>query len=195
MRILWLSTVLFFSIHAPAQAIELSQRGAAIILQGKIKPGDEFILRGFLARTKPGQIKAVYLNSTGGFIFPAREMAREIRKAGLVTVVDAARSKCHSACTGLFVAGVRRHYINASAIADGDGTKTGGLGFHEGSAPSQRKVKDYSGRGTAGMINIYYEMGVPGAATVISRAPYTRIYTISGATALSMGIATSLAAP
>ncbi len=193
--LLWLLPALpmYMSMQMPACAIEVAQRGSTIILQGKIDPGDEFIFKDFLAKTKPGQIKAVYLSGPGGFITAAREIAREIRKAGLTTVVDASRSRCYSACTGLFVAGVRRHYVNTSAVSDG-GNK-GGLGFHEGSAPSRTSTRDYSGAATAAMINMYYEMGVPGAATVVSRAANTSIYTVSGATALSLGIATSLAAP
>ena len=45
------------------------------------------------------------------------------------------------------------------------------------------------------MINIYYEMGVPGAAELITKSDPRGIYSISAATAQSLGIATSLSAP
>ncbi len=64
--------------------------------------------------------------------------------AGLVTVVDASRDSCNSACTGLFAAGVRRLYLNAG-FPDGAAVKTG-LGFHEGNAPQQSGGRGYSGR-------------------------------------------------
>jgi hypothetical protein len=119
-----------------------------------------------------------------------------VRKAGLATAVDAARAKCQSACTGIFVAGVRRLYFNAGAIVEGAQTKGGvGLGFHEANAFSVSGRRGYSGGATAYMINIYYEMGVPGAAELIIKSDPRSIYSISGATAQSLGIATSLAAP
>ena len=172
----WLAAAL------PARAVELRAQGAAAYLSGDIRPGDEFIFRDFLARA--GTVKTLYLSSPGGFILPTLEIARQVRKAGLATAVDAARAKCQSSCTGIFVAGVRRHYFNAGAIVEGTQTRGGvGLGFHEANAFSVSGRRSYSGGATAYMINIYYEMGVPGAAELITKSDPRSIYSISAATA------------
>lgn len=175
-----------------AHAIEISHNGSTATLSGPIRDGDQFRLREFLATPEGRQVKMLRLTSPGGRVFPAREMARDIRSAGLVTIVDASRDSCNSACTGLFAAGVRRLYLNAG-FEDGAAVKTG-LGFHEGNAPQQSGGRGYSGPATADMNNIYYEMGVPGAASLITKATFNRMYKISGQTALSLGIATSLSA-
>lgn len=180
---------------APAHAIELSQKGNTALLSGTIKDGDQYLLRDFLARPEAAQIRQVQLNSAGGRTWPAREMARIIRNAGLATVVDASRNACESACTGLFVAGVSRHYVNAGAVPDGEGQRGPGLGFHEGNSLHASGKRGYSGGATADMVNIYYEMGVSGAASLVTRSAYNRMYRLSGPTALSLGIATSLSPP
>ncbi|POR49686.1 hypothetical protein CYD53_111181 [Bosea psychrotolerans] len=176
-----------------ASAVEISQKGAMATLSGPINNGDEFLLRDFLTSPQGGQVKFIHLNSQGGRVLAAREMARHIRRAGLVTVVDASRALCNSACTALFTAGVRRHYLNAT-FADGAGGR-GGLGFHEGNSLQASGARGYSGGAVAEMNNIYYEMGVPGAASLTTKAAFDRLYRISGQTALSLGIASSLSPP
>lgn len=193
-----LSLMLSSILIAPAaRAIELSQRGDVAMLSGSIAIGDDRKLRDFLALPTGSRIKTLYLNSPGGKVLEAREMARMIRAAGLTTVVDASRARCNSACTGLFIGGLRRLYINASGFSDGEIARGSlGLGFHEGNVArgaSGRKV--YSGRASGGMINTYYEMGVGSAAALVSKADFNRIYRISGSTALALGIATSLSPP
>jgi hypothetical protein len=180
-------------VTAPAHAVELSQRGNAAYLTGGIMDGDEFKLRDFLARPEASQLKVIYLHSPGGKVNPARIMARAIRAAGLATVVDGSKTFCNSACTGLFTAGVTRHYLNPPA-EDRDGGANRGIGFHEGNSVGQQG-KGYSGNATAGMINTYYEMGVPGATKVVTKAAFNKMHYISGATAMSLGIATSLQRP
>jgi hypothetical protein len=182
-----------FMMAGQANAIELSQRGSVATLTGGIRDGDEFILRDFLARPEASQIKVIYLHSPGGKVDPARVMARAIRATGLTTAVDGSKAFCNSACTGLFTAGVARHYINAPA-ADRDGGANLGIGFHEGNSVGQAG-RGYSGGATAGMINTYYEMGVPGAAQVVTKAAFNKMHYVSGATAMSLGIATSLQRP
>lgn len=135
------------------------------------------------------------LNSGGGFVTPAQEMARLIRGAGLDTLVNAAKERCASACTALFVAGVNRHYINADKIDESDASGKFGLGFHQGSGYNAAGVLAESGPGTAKMIDTYYEMGVPGAAGLITRASSDSLFNIAGATALETGVATSLIPP
>ncbi len=176
-----------------ANAIELTQRGNAAFLSGGIRDGDEFIFRDFLARPEASQIKVIYLHSPGGKVDPARVIARAIRAAGLATAVDGSKAFCNSACTGIFTAGVARHYISAPT-ADRDGGANLGIGFHEGNSVGQAG-RGYSGGATAAMINTYYEMGVPGAAQVVTKAAFNKMHYISGATATSLGIATSLQRP
>ena len=191
-RVLAFSALLLAA--SSVQAIELRAQGAAAYLSGDIRPGDEFVFEKFLAQAPT--VRTLYLSSNGGFVLPTLEIARLVRKAGLATAVDASRAKCQSACTGIFVAGVRRHYFNAGAIVEGVQTKGGvGLGFHEANAYSVSGRRSYSGSATAYMINIYYEMGVPGAAELITKSDPRSIYSVSAATAQSLGIATSLSAP
>jgi hypothetical protein len=176
-----------------AEAMQAARNGSTVTLTGRIRAGDQFRFREAVAG---GGVAIVDLNVPGGDIGAARDIARDIRAAGMTTVVDASRSTCASACTPLFLAGARRHYVNAGAIADQEGPKDRrGLGFHEGSALAASGRREQSGRATAGLINLYYELGVPAAAALATRASNERMYYISGQTALSLGIATSLARP
>ena len=174
-----------------AQAMDMSVRGSTAFLSGEIKPGDEFKLRALLRGNK---ISVIELSSPGGFIDPAREMARDIRKAGLTTYVNAAKERCSSACTGLFVAGVRRHFVNSEGKDRLDG-RPAGLGFHAGNGFNASGRRAQSGPATADMIDLYYEMGAPAAADFAQNAPSNGMFYISGATATAKGIATSLSAP
>lgn len=181
-------------LSGAASAAEVTRRGATLYLSGAIRFGDEHKLEQALSVAGLPKATTLYLDSPGGFIRPTRDMAREIRRAGLVTVVDGARASCASACVGLFAAGVRRHYVNAAAIRDGAGPARG-LGMHESSAYDRAGRMNYSGGGTAEMIDIFYEMGASGAADLMKRAPYTGLFRLSGATALGVGLATSLSPP
>ena len=183
-----------FFVSWSAQAADITQRGHVAVIHGRINSGDEFILRDLLATPHGKQIRVIYLNSPGGFIFPMKEMARLIRNGGISTVVDGSKAICASACTGLFVAGVTRHYINTSGIADGQ-QKARGLGFHEGNSMARSGQRDYSGGATAEMINVYYEMGVSNASSFATKAGFKGMHYISGSTALGAGIATSLTLP
>lgn len=183
----------FFGLGGEALAVEFLQKGIVLAIGGPIRNGDQHLLRDYLGRPEAGQIKVVYLSSVGGFIFPANEMARLIREKGYATVVDAARGQCSSACTGLFAAGTRRYYLNAG-FSDGDAKQRGGLGFHAGSSVG-RTGHDYSGAASAAMIAMYYEMGVPGAASLMTGSEFKGVHRLSGKTALSLGIATNLSLP
>ena len=174
-----------------AQAMDMSVRGGVAFLSGEIKPGDEFKLRALLRDNK---ISVIELSSPGGFIAPATEMARDIRKAGLTTYVNAGKERCSSACTGLFVAGVRRHFVNSEGKDRLDG-KAAGLGFHAGNSFDASGRRAQSGPATAHMIDLYYEMGAPAAADFSKNATSDGMFYISGATAMAKGIATSLSAP
>ncbi len=171
-------------------AMEISGKGDAVFLSGKINYGDDINFREFLAGKPAGSIKTVWLSSPGGFVTPARDLGRLIRFNGMTTVVDAARSRCDSACTLLFTSGVRRIYLNSAGIAEKEGGAKFGLGFHEGSALSVSGYVIQNGRASADMIDGYYEFGVGGAAPLVNRAGYKSIYHISLKTALESGVAT-----
>ncbi len=190
-----LAQALAISIATPAAAIELAARGAVATLSGGIRDGDQHVLRAFLDSPAGQQVRVLYLNSPGGRVTPAKEMAREIRNRGIATVVDASRHRCNSACTGLFTAGVRRHYVNAGGLKDQEGGPDRGIGFHQGNAMQSSGQRGFSGVATAEMINIYYEMGVPGAANLVNSAAFNKMFRVSAQTALSHGIATSLGGP
>lgn len=178
---------------APAAALEFTMSPPLMMAQGKIQSGDENSFKRLLAGLPKGQIRAVVLHSPGGFVHVAGEIGREIREHGLATVVDGSRTSCVSACTILFAAGVQRLYLNSGGVKDGIVSRSGhGLGFHEGSSSTSRDHNHYSGSGTARMIDFFYEFGVPGAAKLTQSAPPDAVYMVSGATALEIGLATSL---
>ena len=177
----------------PATALEFSTRGDVMTLRGPIRDGDDALFREALG----GGVRVVNLNSGGGKIQPASEIARLIRSKGLTTVTDASSALCASACTVIFAGGRQRYYLNAGNLTEGAFSKTNfrGLGFHEGNDPLSREKNHYSGRATANMINMYYEMGISAASSLATKAPPEQYYRISGPTALSFGIATSLSRP
>jgi hypothetical protein len=170
-------------------------RGNAVIISGPVKQGDNVRFDEFMAQPAARGARIFILNSGGGTIGIALHIAREIRKRRGATVVDG-RTSCESACTVMFAGGVSRHYINTGGLQDRLGGARGGLGFHEGNnANSDGRGRQYSGGATAAMINAYYEMGASGAAQFATKAGFRGMYRISGATALSSGVATSLSPP
>lgn len=182
----------------PAQAITLTQKGEAVHLKGLIEPGAFVILREFLARPEAKNLRVIYLDSGGGKVEDATQMARDIRKAGLVTAFDGTK-KCMSACTLLFAAGTQRHYFNHAKVRDellDDYKGRAGLGYHQAHNKGiSGKERNYSGRGSQLMTNGYYEHGSAKAAEFMTKAGQNQMYLVSGPTALANGIATSLSPP
>jgi hypothetical protein len=175
-----------------ARACEMSLSGKTLWLRGRIDAGDQLKFHDLIGSAGARRALAVHLDSPGGDIYSAGEIAREIRTAGLSTVVDASQHLCASSCTIIFVGGVRRIYLNADhvgGLSDGRGFR--GLGFHEGALASQYGPESYSGAATALMISLYQQLGVPSAAELVDRATPEAIYGLSGAMALRLGIATS----
>ncbi len=177
-----------------SQAMEISGRGNSVYFSGDIKSGDDIKLKEFLVGKPSGSVTAIWLNSSGGWynagIAPARELGRIIRANGMTTVVDAARSKCESACTIIFASGVRRIYLNAAGIAEKEGESERGLGFWEGFAKNIHGQRITAIGDSAQMIDGYYEFGVGGAVALMQKAGYTKTYHISLKTALESGVAT-----
>lgn len=193
----WLArTALTFAalnlLCSQSRACEISLAGKFLVLTGEIFKGDEFKFRDFLSAVG-AKVGAVRLNSPGGNIYASGEIGRQICEAGLTTIVDARRDICASACTVLFAGGKERVYLNArgpEGLMGHDGFR--GLGFHQGSIPGETQQNRYSGDGTAAMIRYYNEFGVPAAAGLVDKAPPERIFAVSGASALSLGIATRI---
>jgi hypothetical protein len=176
-----------------AFALDIARSGSALHLSGRIVSGDDIRFREALAA---GPVTLVTLDSGGGAIGPAREIARAIRTSGATTVIDASRSRCASACTVIFAGGRNRHYVNAAQVKDGvQSLKAKGLGYHEGNDWSVSGRREQSGRASANLINAYYELGSPSAAEFVGKAGFKDMYYVSGATALAKGLATSLAKP
>ncbi|MFM9974795.1 MAG: hypothetical protein ACKVON_09540 [Beijerinckiaceae bacterium] len=180
---------------ASASALDFSQSGNTARISGAVKPGDGAKFDEFMARPGASSIRIFILNSPGGSIGNALEIARRIRRMGAATVVDG-KASCESACTVIFAGGSNRHYVNTSGLQDRLGGNRGGLGFHEGNnANADGRGRQYSGQGTAAMINAYYELGVGGAAQFATKAGFNAMYRVSGQTALQNRVATSLSPP
>ena len=175
-----------------AQACEMSLTGSVLWLRGHIDVGDQFKFHDLIDSASASRVLDVYLDSPGGDIHSAGEIARQIRAAGLNTVVDASQQVCASSCTIVFAGGIRRIYLNADRVGGlSDGRGFRGLGFHQGALSGQYGPESYSGAATALMISLYQQLGVPSAANLVEYAPPQAIYGISGATALRLGIATN----
>ncbi len=178
-----------------AVAISLSEDGPVARLQGSFAAGDEEVFREFLARPRAQKIRVLYLYSYGGAINSAVKIAEMVRKAGLTTAMRANNDVCDSACTLVFVAGVRRHYVGGADVVEGLSARTG-LGFH----PARQLVNSVEGSrfsegGSNQLRALYARMGCPGAGALIREAAINTVYRPSGATALRLKIATSLVAP
>ena len=170
----------------------MSVDGESLWLRGHISAGDQHRFHDLIESAGAGRILAVHLDSPGGDIYSAGEIARQIRTAGLSTVVDAAQHVCASSCTIIFAGGVKRIYLNAERVgglSSGSGFK--GLGFHEAAYTGQTGPGSFSGEATALMVALYQELGVPGAAGLVGHAPPYAIYGLSGPMALKLGIATA----
>ena len=183
--------VLALLAASPAPALEMSRSGDRIILSGRIRVNDDNEFTRFI-EANPGAKLAV-LNSNGGSVNSAIEIARYFRSHGMSTYVDGRSGHCESACTILFGGGVQRYYVNTQGMASGvQGSSGTGLGFHQATTSLSQQPGGFSGAGTAMVIGAYYEMGIGNASTLADRAPPNKIYRLSGEEALKLGIATAL---
>ncbi|MBT9373361.1 hypothetical protein [Rhizobium sp. CSW-27] len=95
------------SVPTRAQAIRpasVSVEGSTAYIDGTIT--SEVAAEFTTLAARPG-VKSVSLNSPGGRVFPALEIARAIKAAGLNTIVPPG-DECHSACAFIFLAGSER---------------------------------------------------------------------------------------
>ncbi len=196
MKSLLLAALALPICQVPAAAVTLIDRGnGQAELRGAFDTGDEVLFGQFLAQPRAHKIRVLWLHSHGGRTSAGTEIGKILRRAGLTTAVDANAAYCDSACTLVFEAGLRRHYVNGNAVLEGDASLTG-LGFHgsflRGNAinPAMRSEK-----GTQDMASHYRAMGVPGAIELMRKAAISTLYRPNGATALRLRIATSLSVP
>jgi hypothetical protein len=181
--------------HAPAHAIYLTESNGAAYLSGAFDRGDEVVFAKFLAQPRARPIRTIWLDSRGGTLVSAMIIGMMARRARLTTAMRADSGVCDSACTLVFAGGVRRHYVNGNSVFEGLSSQSG-LGFHganiRGNA-AQAPIK--SNTGTALMNRYYATMGMPAVANLIAQSAINTVYRPSGATALRLRIATSLAEP
>ncbi len=190
-----LGAAMLFAAACPAQALEFAVRGNSMTLSGPIRLGDNARFEEIMASPAGAGVRIFRLNSNGGTIGVALDIARTIRRRGGATVADG-KLACESACTIIFAGGATRHYINTGGLEDRLDGRRGGLGYHEGNnANADGRGRQYSGRGSQSMINALYELGSGGASAFVTKAGFQQMYRISGQTALSSGIATSLSPP
>lgn len=186
---LGIASLLVTGLVGSAAAAEITRTGTTVVVRGRIEAGDDLK---FAAVAPQGSYRAVDLSSIGGDLSVAGPIARNIKATGAVTIYDAARGPCSSACTVLFVAGTGRHYVNSGNIREGIGRQgKQELGFHE----ARSYDAGNRGRAMGNMAALDYEMGCPLGVELSSRSPNQTAYYISGATAMSTGVATSLARP
>lgn len=190
------SALLLASALSPAHAIYLSESNGVAYLQGSIGDGDDAKFKAFLAQPRTVPIKVLQLSSSGGRVNAGIGIARQVRAAKLATLVDAAAATCDSACTYIFVAGVKRHYVNSSNVFEGFSSRAG-LGFHPahrkgGSARDAHALHDDASDKAR---RHYAAMGTPRASELMDKAAFNTLYRINGQTALQMRIATSLSPP
>lgn len=177
----------------PAAAAWLSTREGVVTLRGSIEPGDDAALKALLKR-EPG-LRVLRLDSYGGSVRGAIALGEAVRRARLTTLVDAARDVCDSACTMIFAAGAARRYLNAATLPDGFNGQSG-LGYHRSYERGNRiRPSMLSQEGERLMIAYYRRMGAPAAVTLALRGTINSMWRPNGATALRLGLATSLDAP
>lgn len=179
----------------PAQAIYLSESGGNATLYGPFDVEDGKIFAAFLARPRPSPIKVLYLESPGGSITAGFSIGRMVRKAGLTTAVKADSQICDSACTLVFAAGVKRHYVHGDTVYEGLSSRSG-LGYHPAYLRGDRVHVSIKSNEYVVLMNAYYaEMGAPRTAELLAKAGINSIFRPSGKTSLDLNIATSLAEP
>lgn len=191
----FLAVLSWFCAALPAQAIYLSRSGASATLGGAFAPGDDKVFADFLADPSAPALHILYLNSYGGALEPALVIARAVRKARLTTAVYADTAVCDSACTLVFAAGVKRHYIGAQSVQEGFNSLSG-LGFHPGYNRGDRVRFSQKSEAAVALMNaLYAEMGQPQSAELVAKAGINSVYRPGGETSLRLRIATSLAPP
>ena len=193
MRRIFIALAFCLCAAAPVAPLEFSRSGNRVLISGFVKVNDENEFERFMAANGNSSATQAVLNSGGGSVNSAIEIARYFRSHGMSTYVDGRSGHCESACTILFGGGVQRYYVNTQGMASGvQGAGGTGLGFHQATTSLSQQPGGFSGAGTAMVVGAYYEMGIGNASTLADRAPPNKIYRLSGEEALKLGIATAL---
>jgi hypothetical protein len=143
---------------SPASAdVEFEQRGTVGYLHSQhLRPGDEEQVRAYLDGAQG--LRIIYFDSRGGNPQAAMAIGQMIRERGLDTGFDPrSGSRCVSACTAMFMGGVRRYYVGGEHIRDAANSRRG-LGFHMPRHPTPE--------GEDAMNGYYAAMGAPGATNL-----------------------------
>ncbi len=192
-----------FAIGTAKADVEFDRHGAVAHLYSQhLRPGDEETVREYLEGPDAQGLRIIYLDSRGGNPQAAMAIGQMIRERGLDTGFDARRGKCVSACTAMFMGGVRRYYLGGENIRDAANSRLG-LGFHPPKHPSAE--------GEDVMNGYYAQMGARGATAlryhIYSRSsldqPFEgtgprgirKMYFTGSRTAVRTGVATGTAAP
>ena len=122
-----------------------------LLLQGRIVPGDAARLRAALAGVSP-RVAGLVLNSPGGSVLEAQDMAKLIRDSGAAVLVPA-NAVCASACFMLFAA-ARNKLVEPGAM----------VGVHSASVAGGNETMDTLGVTTL-MARSAAAYGVPAAIT------------------------------
>ena len=134
------------SVAEAADFVPLARRDDAIIMVGDIAHGDAEKLQRELNTRSAARIATKYLllNSMGGYVEPAYDIARLVHNNGLVTVVDGG-AYCVSACMMVFAGGIERWWWDGAF-----------LGVHNAS-----EGENDSAAWTVELAKVYGKMGVP----------------------------------
>ena len=179
----------------PASAMFLSESDGVARLSGSMEEGAAEKFRAFLEQKRDRPIRVLWLYSPGGVVDESIKIGEMVRKAGLATAVDGGAAYCDSGCTMVFVAGVRRHYVNADRVEEGLAGLSG-LGFHLSRTRGDARTPAMkSAKGSDRMRAYYARMGVPGAYELCAKAAINTLFRPGGRMALATRVATSLAAP
>ena len=125
--------------------INVATNGLSVIIVGALREGSAAEIRKILDAA-PGA-KTLVLNSNGGRLLEARQIARIVQNRHLDTYVE---DQCVSACTYVFLAGRERA-----------ATPNARIGFHQPSFPGYDAVAERSA--TQEMLDVYRTAGLPEA--------------------------------
>lgn len=124
--------------------VQVAPDGSSITLSGPFGMGSA--TRFERALKKAPQARRVVLDSPGGRLYEAHQIAGQVRARGLQTRASA---DCASACTLVFIAGRQRSVAPAAR-----------LGFHRASVPGHNPLHD--GIANRRLQTLYEEAGLPG---------------------------------
>ena len=136
-----LALAIALGLPASAGAMTLERVGADLFATGPVEAGD---VAAFSAELERGGIhRIVFVNSPGGQLRAALQVALRIRDARVQTLVS---GYCHSACSLMFIAGRERRF------ATGHKPRNTQIGIH---GASNRVTRELRPQGTPQMLALY----------------------------------------